>query len=309
MAIVKNEIENTRDYHYRAFGLNIRSRIEISGLIPAEGEPDIDIRYGDVPESLEDPVRSGPRFQAKPGHLLFTVDNIARYWVSNGKQVVIAPYPGTNETEIRAFLLGAPLGAVIHQRGLFPLHGSSLKIQDKCVIFSGFSGSGKSTIARAFINRGYHLHGDDVCAISIGEDGIPIVLPEYPRTKLWEDAAKKLDQETSVLLRTRQSLLKFEISAAGAFNKQPLPLQKIYILDPWNKKSIKLTTITGIDKFHLLNRHIYHRKFTSGLGKEVFQFKNAGAIGKKVTLVRVQRPLNPFLLDELADLLEKDFLE
>jgi len=86
--------------------------------------------------------------------------------------------------DVRLFLLGSAIGALMHQRGLLVLHGSTVKVGDECVVFLGSSGVGKSTLATQLRHRGYACLGDDVCAISIGEDGVPYAAPAYPPASL-----------------------------------------------------------------------------------------------------------------------------
>ena len=303
--IDKYQIENK--YQYQAFGLNIRSGIEIPEFVPAKGEPDINIRFGRVPDSLEGPKKAGVRFQAKPDCLLLKVDNIAKYLASNGNQVIVEKSPGAEDGEIRLFLLSSVFGALLHQRGLLPLHASAIKADDKCVVFCGASGNGKSTIAKAFIKRGYDLHADDICVISVNNEGIPLVYPGYPQLKLWQDALIETGEKPASYSRVRRVLDKFAVPAKDQFNNNPLILKKIYILQLYNKSEIEISAITGMEKFNVLKNHTYRVKFIEGLEKEVSHFKTVGIIGNQVPISRVERPRKPFLLNELADLLENDF--
>jgi hypothetical protein len=294
-------------YCYRAFGLTISSSMEIPELVPAEGEPDVLIREGNVPEALENPKTVGVRFQAKPGHFLLKVDNIAKYLVSEGRRVTIESFPRVEEEDIRLFLLSSAFGALIHQQGLLPLHASAIEVNGQCVMFCGASGSGKSTLAKAFIRRGYHLHTDDICVVSTGENETPMAYPGYPQLKLWEDALEKIGIDAASYTRVRQVVDKFAIPVMEHFNQNPLPIKRIYILSPWNKGEIEVSEIIGMRKFNLLKNQTYRFRFVAGLEREVSHFKSAGVLGNQVPICGVHRPHSLFLLDELADILETDF--
>lgn len=281
--------------------------MEIPELLPAEGEPDVLIREGSVPETLENPKTVGVRFQARPGHFLLKVDNIAKYLVSEGRQVAIEICPGAEERDIRLFLLSSVFGALVHQRGLLPLHASAIEVCGQCVMFCGASGSGKSTLAKTFIRRGYHLHTDDVCVVSTGENATPVAYPGYPQLKLWEDALEKIGVDAASYTRVRQVVDKFAVPVTGCFNHKPLPIKRIYILSPWNKGEIEVTEITGMKKFNALKSQTYRFRFLEGLEREVSHFKSAGNLGNRVSIRGVRRPQSLFLLDELADILENDF--
>ncbi len=294
-------------YQYQAFGLNIRSSIEIPELVPFQGEPDINIRFGSVPDELEASQKTTPRFQAKPGCFLLKVDSIAKYLVTNGNKIIVNQSPGASEEEIRLFLLGSAIGAVLHQRGMFPVHASSIKVNNECVMFCGASGYGKSTTANAFIKRGYDLHTDDVCVIAKNKDGIPIVFPEYPHLKLWEDSLLETGQNPESYRRVRHVVDKYTVPTGQHFCLSPRPIKKTYILSPNNNKDITITGLKGMDKFKCLRGQTYRKKFVSGLGTEESNFKAAAFVASHVPVARVQRPKNPFLLKELIDLIEKDF--
>jgi hypothetical protein len=299
------------DYMYRVYGLTIGSSIEIPELLPVHGDltPDVIVQPGSVPGSLENPKAVGARFQAEPGRFLLNVDNIARYLVSAGSRVTIEISPGADERDIRLFLLGSALGALIHQRGLLPLHASAVKVENRCVLFCGISGSGKSTTAKALINRGYHLHADDICVVSEDEAKQPLVYPGYPHLKLWEHALEKIGLESSAYSRVRGVLDKFSVPVSDRFNPEPLPIKKIYVLAPWNREDIEIQAVTGMAKFNVLKRHTYRFRFIEGLDSQVSHFKTSGIVGNKTPLARVRRPRGLFMLDELIDRLEHDFSE
>lgn len=300
---------SVRTYNYRAFGLGIASEIRLPELLPV-GEPpgvDVNIRFDNVGDFPGTPTRIGARYQYKPGQFFYRVDNIAKYLVTEGSDVIIETHPGAEERSVRTFLLGSVFAALLHQRDILPLHGSSIRVNGKCVIFSGLSGSGKSTTARAFINRGYLMQGDDVSAISCNEEGIPVVYPEYPRLKLWKDVLKREGKDPGSFDRVRRVLDKFSVPTPEHFNHEPLALEKIYILSPYNKSTIEMSPVKGMAKFNRLKRLIYRHKFTRGLETEVFHFKTASQVCSSIPFILVQRPQQPFLLTELADLLEMDF--
>lgn len=296
-------------YNYQAFGLTIVSEILLPELLPVKLMPgaDVKIRFDNVVNFSGIPTRIGARYQYKPGQFLYRVDNIAKYLVVGGREIIIEEYPGAEEKSVRTFLLGSVFAALLHQRDILPLHGSSIRVNGKCVIFSGLSGSGKSTTARAFIKRGYMMQADDVSAISCNDEGYPIVYPEYPRLKLWKDVLKREGENPDSFDRVRRVLEKFSVPTTNRFNHEPLALEKIYILTPHNKSDIHMSPVKGMAKFNRIKQLIYRHKFTRGMDTEVFHFNTATQICNSVPITLVHRPKQPYLLEELADLLEEDF--
>jgi hypothetical protein len=297
-----------KTYRYKTFGLNLSSCFKIPELNPTEDAPDVHIRFGNVPNSLNDPHETGVRFQAKPDTFLLKKDKVASYLVKNGNEIIIDKLEGTHDSELTIFLLGSAIAALLQQRGIFPIHASAIKTQEHCVLFCGSSGYGKSTIAKALVERGYDLHADDICATVVNNQGIPMVYPGYPQMKLWKDALKKIQSIPNNLPRVRHQLNKFAVSARDRFNDAPLPIKKIYILHPYNGDKIILQPVTGIEKFKTLKKQTYRKKFTDPLGKNENHFRVISAIGQQTPIFFAKRPQKPFLLNELADLLEQDFL-
>jgi len=152
------------NYVYHAYGLNIRSDLELPLLLPGKGNPDVTISYGTVPDSLPDVKGKGICFQAAKGELLLNVPNVAKYLIKNGDTIIIERHPETDADSVRLFLLGAAIGTLLHQRGFLVLHANAIVVDGGAVLFMGESGVGKSTTAAAFNQKGYAIAADDVCA-------------------------------------------------------------------------------------------------------------------------------------------------
>ena len=93
----------------------------------------------------------------------------------DGNQIVIDAAPDATDRNVRLFLLGSALGALLHQRGLLPLHANAIDLGGGAVAFSGHSGAGKSTIAAWFHDRGHRILADDVCVVGFDQSGRALV--------------------------------------------------------------------------------------------------------------------------------------
>lgn len=62
-------------------------------------------------------------------------------------------------------IMGLPLGYVFFQKGFTVLHGSSISCKNNGIIFSGLSGSGKSTVISDLINKGFEYISDDLVCL------------------------------------------------------------------------------------------------------------------------------------------------
>ena len=297
-------------YYYTAYNLSISSEIVCPQLTQITEPPngvDVHIRYGQVPEALEDAVASGVLYQAKPDHFLLRLDEIGAFWVRNGDEIIIEPAPDATDDEVRLFLFGSAFGALLHQRGLFVLHASAIEINKGAVLFVGPSGNGKSTTAAAFHRRRYRVLADDVCALTLDETDRPVVIPAFPQIKIWSDTAKQLEQETEKLPKVRPQLEKYALRIHADFPTDPLPLYAIYHLTTHNKPEFELKPMEDADKFRVLLNNTYRARFMDGLEMRGSHFKLGIATANTARIQRVIRPSAPFLLDELIDLLEADF--
>lgn len=90
---------------------------------------------------------------------------------------------------------------------------------------------------------------------------------------------------------------------------EPLRFRKVYVLSPGHDSRITLRPLEGMARFGAIRDNTYRKKFVDGLGQGRDHFRTVSAIGKFVSVCRVERPRKPFLLQELADRLEHDFME
>jgi phosphate transport system ATP-binding protein len=146
--------------------------------LPGEGPAEVTIRYGAVPDSLEDIQQQGVCYQVNAEAFLLKLNAIAKYLVTAGEQIIIEPVPRVQDGEVRLFLLGSAFAALLQQRGLLALHGCAVEVKDGAAVIVGPSGCGKSTHIRIY-NRIYELYGDQRASGEILLDGQNILDPSY----------------------------------------------------------------------------------------------------------------------------------
>jgi hypothetical protein len=301
-------------HRYRAYGLHIASELAIPELLPdmcADGGAEVEIRLGEVPERLASPVQESTGHQSGPEGMLLTIPQVARYFVSDGRHVVVSPDPAASDHDVRVFLLGTCFGALLHQRGALVLHASGIATGRGAVLFAGHSGAGKSTLLAEMLRRGYRMMVDDVCAILPADDGGLVVQPSYPRTRLWADSAAHLDVDTTGLQRTRSHLNKYERQVPQAFHDAPQPPHRIYHLTP-APEGIDVPVLTPVPPLAvvpLLVADTYRKVFLDSFGVRRRHFEIAGRVARTVHVVHLTRPRASFRLDELADLVVADMGE
>jgi len=290
---------------YRAFGLNIASCLPLPGLRPGEGEPDVQVRWGAVPEALEGAQGRGACYQAAPGKFLLSLHGVARYLAADGSQIVIDRAPQATDDDVSAFLLSSAMGAVLHQRGVLALHASAVERDGRATLLMGHSCTGKSTLAAAMLRRGFRLLADDICAVAVAADGPARVLPEQTHLELWQHALRKLDEPHDGLRRVRPALNKF-LFPAGSVCDEPTVVGRAYVLSFSNAAETELEPLKGMERANAVMTNTYHPRFVEGLGCKCPHFQQCAAVASQVPVTRLTQPNDGFVVEQTADLLEED---
>ena len=221
---------------YRVYGLVVESELEFPELLPArDEEPDMRVCFGKVPETVEDAIVKANWCQASKCEFLMDIEGVARYHVSDGRRITVELSPDSGKevraSDIRLWLLGSAFGALLHQRGMLPLHVSAVKAPTGVWAFTGPSGEGKSTLA-GFLHRrfGWGLVSDDVSVIDSGCSQA-VVHPGPQKLKLWADALEHLDFPGCRKVRDLSNTEKFQLYLPGDGGYKPEPLHGLVLLE------------------------------------------------------------------------------
>lgn len=298
-------------HSYRVAGLAVASEIELPGAIAARAGavPDITLREGPVPESLEQAGVQGPTWQIAGNRFLLRIPDVSRFLLSDGRDIVFSPAPGIAAADVSIFFLGTVFGILLHQRGQVVLHAGAVRVNGKAVLFCGSSGSGKSTLAAALAQRGFPLVTDDMCAITLSATGAPIAQPDGRHLKLWAQAIHQLELAKSRGAPVRSRLEKFFVEPGAVF-AEPLPLGAVYALRearPPHKPGIERPNV--VDAALLLRRNAYRPLLVNRMGQKAEYFRAATAIANAAGIFHLTRALNFKHMPEVVALLEQHWLD
>lgn len=295
-------------YFYKAFGLIIASELKVPEFINADrnNAVDVTIRLGLVPKTLDGGKRKGVCFETAPGKFLFFLEEVGRFLAVDGKRIIYEAADGANEDDLRVFLLGSVIGALLQQRGLFPIHASAVEHNGAAIAFMGPSVIGKSTTAAAFLQKGYRMLTDDVCAIQL-VDGKPFVVPGYPQGKLWLDSMASLEMEPELYRPIRNKVTKRAVPMRERFCDELRPLKRIYQLMVAHEDVYLKEAVAIADAFLPLRRNSYRGQFLEGLAVAGEHFLTIATIANQVPLVRLKRNKDSGIdLTALVEAIEED---
>ncbi|MGB3761425.1 MAG: hypothetical protein WBA07_34445, partial [Rivularia sp. (in: cyanobacteria)] len=139
---------------YQVFSLYITSELDFPELVEVECKADVNIKFGKVNETAIEKENSKTAIGELP--------EIGTFLIRDGKEIIIEPVTGVDDSLLRTGVLGPVLCVLLRQRGLLVIHASCININNKGVAFMGGSGWGKSTLATAFHTKGYDVLTDDV---------------------------------------------------------------------------------------------------------------------------------------------------
>ncbi|WP_117168574.1 aldolase [Paraliobacillus sediminis] len=292
--------------YYHAFGLDIVSdRVlpELTQVVTPMASYELTIENGKLSELWATLADTSSHFVVKEKAILFHVPDTAIFLIENGNRIVVSPIDETKHDEIRLYLLGTCMGALLMQRKLLTLHGSAIVIDGNAYAIVGDSGAGKSTLASAFLQRGYHLLSDDVIPITFSSEGKPHVIPSYPSQKLWIETLQQYGKDTSHLkpIVFRETKFSVPIESQFAFNRTPLA--GVFELIKTDNQVITLRTIEKLDQFYLLYKHTYRNFLYARASLMDWHFQTSIQIASQIPIYQLKRPTGRFTAGELAELI------
>jgi hypothetical protein len=282
-------------FDYSVFGLRVRSSIELPELLVEEpgGAPDVTISRGPVDEAADQGLHGNGL------SLTLEIPDVARYRIEGGRAIVVDALTDVPERNVRLFLLGSSFGALLHQRGLLPLHANAIEVGGKAVAFMGASGSGKSTLAAWFHDQGYRVIADDVCVVRVAEGGEVCAAPGLPRFRLWQEALEAFGRKTSDYARSYvgdESFHKFDVPVAGgSWVTAELPLAAIYLLA--KGPELRIEPMTGVSAAEAVIANTYRGGFLADPVAVRVHFETAVKLVGQVPLFRCERVWGHELLD------------
>jgi len=297
----QDRLENP--FRYQAFGLTIESSLPCPELTPAKIDKatkvtrSCDVTIIEVPLlSIQARNQRGDQwFSITDGVLNFEIQEIGRFEVSNGRMVRFArdpnvAAPGVQDNDIRVFLLGSCMGAILQQRHQLTLHASTAAFADKSVVVMGKSGAGKSSTLGMLMSGGWEMLNDDVTTVRF-ENEMPFALPAYGQMKLNLDSADRLQIDSKRLQWINRFKSKLALRCPERLRQSNARIDLIIALDiDEHAHEIRIEPLSGAAKFALVHQNLYRPAFIEGFG---LQAQVMNQVAKLVNHCRVYRIVRP----------------
>lgn len=291
---------------YKAFGLAVTSEIPLPEL-PYVGDEadsiDVEIKMADLSRQWVELSKAGDSFVIKENLIMFRAPNVATFSILEGNTITVSPEKSADEDQIRLYLLGTCMGALLMQRAILPLHGSVVAIDGKAYAFVGERGAGKSTLAAAFLNKGYRLLSDDVIAVSLDKENVPQVTPSYPQQKLWQDCLHNLGMKISDYRSIHGRETKYNVPVSSNYYTEPLPLAGVFELIKTEGRVPMLYRVEKLERFDTLFRQTFRHFLIQRSGLMDWHFQTSAQIVNKIGIYQLRRPASGFNVDKLATII------
>ncbi|HWR39187.1 MAG TPA: hypothetical protein VN611_06780 [Patescibacteria group bacterium] len=296
---------NGKRYRYSAYGIRIDSEIELSELqLTDDADVDIAVKYEDLSRFIPREPFTGAKYCCpEKNKFLFLVDKVAAFYVSGGDEILVHPYDKVDLAIIKLYLLGTSMGILLMQRGMAPLHGSTVVMNQRGVIFTGASGAGKSTIVAELRKRGFSMLSDDVSAIQRDDQGIYFVQPGYPQQKLWGSSAEMIGLDVSQFHQVLIDEDKYAVPVQEGFWELPAPVGRIYEIVIGPCERVVIEPLSGLEKARVIMENIYRVEVMASLGLQQSHFTQCVGMATQAEVFRLTRPENRISLEQQADLI------
>ena len=317
-------------YYSAIYGLRIHLSHRVPGLSFSNLQstsPDIQVDFGVMPSWLdrEQPtkqlwfVRQNEQPGADPRLIVWRLRDYFHLRYADGTQFVVdkagtrvwATWPtGTLTLEDTAtYLLGPVMGFVLLLRGCVSLHACAVAVDGGAIALVGPAGSGKSTTAAAFAERGYAILAEDV--VTLQDRGVEfLVQPGYPSIRLWPSSVEALYGAAATLPRLTPTWDKCYLDLTQEkyeFQQQPLPLAAIYLLGERQEDRAPTTSeIAATERLMSLVANTY-ATYLMDKTMRAREFEVLGRVLESVPIKRVTPHSDPARIGELCQTIIEDF--
>lgn len=241
-------------YYYKLYGQIVESDTEFRQLVISEDhKASITIHSGPIPDDIRDKENT---YEFSDNYSWLS-NRTCYLVIKNGNEIIYELKSGKSHAYMLAFILGYGMSMLHLQRSEISIHCSALSYNNKAVLVAGNSGSGKSTITTALLDRGCKLMADDMAVIKT-ESSSTIAYPAFPYQKLCRDAAIDNGYNLDELIYIDEDKDKFLIPFEGDFSTSGKEIAAMFVLiGEINSEKVMTRQVTGISKISALADNLF----------------------------------------------------
>jgi hypothetical protein len=274
--------------------LSIKNLLNLSGDLIELKFPlsDVEIVFSPNRKQVDSPAYQDAYYMLNQHEFSMEVEGVAYFYASGGNHVQIVPKIGVKKATLELYLNGSVYGAILHQRGVLPLHGSSFIYHGEGILLCGDSGVGKSSLTTAFVLDGHNFLTDDVTPILI-QRSKPWIWAMSDQVKLWEDSVEQLNQSWQKLDQIDPDNEKYYFPLSRS-ETDFFRLDHVFLLEIQEEiKNVCFQDLSGSEKLTALRMEIYRPEYIQGMPEnEALFFSQLVSISQQVRMTRVLRPKN-----------------
>lgn len=317
-------------FHSAIYGLRINLSHRVPGLSFSNlhsPSADIQVDFGALPSWLGAEqatkqvwfVRPNEQPGVDPRLIVWRLRDYFHLRYADGTQFVVdkagtrvwATWPTDTLTleDTATYLLGPVMGFVLLLRGCISLHACAVAVDDRAIALVGPAGSGKSTTAAAFAERGYAILAEDV--VTLADRGAEfLVQPGYPSIRLWPSSVEALYGTAATLPRLTPTWDKRYLDLTQEqyeFQQQPLPLAAIYLLgERQDDRAPVVREVVSTERLISLVGNTY-ATYLMDKTMRAREFEILNRVLKSVPIKRVTPHSDPARIGELCQTIVEDF--
>lgn len=297
-------------YRYRAYGMTIEADRPVPRLTPADdgGEEPVRLVIGPVPPSLAQIETQDDFFQANDREYLYRHPGWWAILVRDGRHALFEAMGPLSEEQFWYSAVTNATAVAGFQRGMFPLHGSSVAFGSGVVAFTGPSGAGKTSMTAGLVLRGRPLVSDDLCLLRPTGDGY-VSGRGAPEIRLLRDAADALGWNQADSIGYLPERDKFAFVHRQAEDTD-LPIRAVVEL-AFGDGPPRLERLDGVAPLCVLVASIRLRMGLPLLppSQRMTAFQRVSAMARVIPVYRFTRPRDYAQFAAGADLLIREFGE
>lgn len=288
---------------YLVYGRRLASRIDLAEIQSCDGPPEWQFTTGALDAGDFAWFDIWPTRHASPwvracrtanGYRI-RYERRADFLIDCGSRTITCDPGDCPEPMLRHFLLDQVLPLTFSLDAVV-LHASSVVVGGGFAAFLGAGGAGKSTIALALGRAGLAIGSDDGLLL---EHGSTWAVPSYPSIRVWEDTAAVVAGRRPAN-DTAPSTAKRRYRDGFVYAVAPLPLKRLYILDPAPNRTTRFEAAPPRETLMALVEQSYRLALDDRLAL-VRQLDDLARVARRVPAYRLSSPRRLEQWKELAD--------